>query len=120
MTDIRMRSSTCTTTAAAPGRSPDALLAHVLLGIFWIAAVAVLSLPQARMASAIFGWLPLWLLAMPLSAWLALQARRHVESRSLDAAPMRHRRRLVAAPTRRRAMTGTRGKGQRIRVRRVV
>lgn len=46
-----------------------------------IGAVLVLLLPVARGSHAAIGWLPLWLLGMPLSAWWALhrfsaQARR--------------------------------------------
>lgn len=37
-----------------------------------IGAVLVLLLPGARGSHAALGWLPLWLLAMPLSAWWAL------------------------------------------------
>jgi hypothetical protein len=37
-----------------------------------IGAVLVLLLPAARGSHATLGWLPLWLLAMPLSAWWAL------------------------------------------------
>lgn len=37
-----------------------------------IGAVLLLLLPAARGHHAQLGWLPLWLLAMPLSAWWAL------------------------------------------------
>jgi hypothetical protein len=97
------------TSDASPVVATDVLLARVLLGVFCIAAVAVLSLPQARAASAAFGWTPLWLLAMPLSAWLALQLRRRVLHVDVDAMPMRHRRRTTATPPRRRAGNGSRG-----------
>lgn len=86
----------------------DVLLARILLGVLCVAAVAVLSLPQARAASAAFGWTPLWLLATPLSAWLALQLRRRVLSADVETAPLRHRRRAAAMPTRRRAGNGSR------------
>jgi len=49
---------------------------RVLLALMFLGLVAMLSLPQARAASATFGWMPLWLLALPLSAWLGLQAGR--------------------------------------------
>lgn len=52
--------------------------ARVVLALVFLAAVAMLSLPQARAASATFGWLPLWLAGLPATAWLALAAaRRH-------------------------------------------
>jgi len=37
-----------------------------------IGAVLVVLLPAARGMHAAIGWLPLWLLAMPLAAWWAL------------------------------------------------
>jgi hypothetical protein len=54
----------------------------VVLAAMFLAVVAMLSLPQARGASAVLGWLPLWLAGLPASAWLALAAaRRRAESR---------------------------------------
>ena len=103
------RSPTCTTTAAPPILALDALLARILLGALCVAAVAVLSLPQARAASTAFGWTPLWLLATPLSAWLALQFRRHALHPDSGATPARHRRRSAATPARRHATIGLRG-----------
>jgi hypothetical protein len=47
-----------------------AALALVLLG-----AVAMLSFPAARGVSESFGWLPLWLLGLPLSAWAVARWR---------------------------------------------
>ena len=44
-----------------------ALRRIVLLGL-----LVVMLFPAARGSSALLGWLPLWLLAMPLSAWWAL------------------------------------------------
>ena len=44
-----------------------ALRAAVAFGLF-----AVLLLPAGRGYSQALGWLPLWLVAMPLSAWWAL------------------------------------------------
>ena len=46
----------------------DALLRHAIV----IGAVLVLLAPAARGMHATIGWLPLWLLAMPLTAWWAL------------------------------------------------
>jgi hypothetical protein len=109
MNGSRVLSSIDMTSDASPVVATDVLLARILLGVLCIAAVAVLSLPQARAASAAFGWTPLWLLATPLSAWLALQLRRRVLSADVDAVPLRHRRRVVATPPRRRAGNGSRG-----------
>ena len=50
---------------------------RALLALVFLAAVAMLSLPQARSASATFGWLPLWLAGLPATAGLALAAVRH-------------------------------------------
>jgi hypothetical protein len=109
MNGSRLLSSGDMTSDASPVMATDVLLARILLGVLCIAAVAVLSLPQARAANAAFGWTPLWLLATPLSAWLALQLRRRVLRADVDAAPLRHRRRAAAMPVRRRASNGPRG-----------
>lgn len=69
---------------SAPGTRLQAVagpdwLARVLLALLFLAAVAMVSLPQARSASTTFGWLPLWLAGLPATAWLALaSARRRV------------------------------------------
>lgn len=49
---------------------------RVVLAMLFLAAVAMLSLPQARGASETFGWLPLWLPGLPAMAWLALACTR--------------------------------------------
>ena len=46
----------------------SALRQAVILG-----ALAVLLIPAARGSSQWFGWLPLWLLGMPLAAWWSLR-----------------------------------------------
>jgi hypothetical protein len=61
---------------AAPVRSAPDWPARVVLALMFLAAVAMLSLPQARAASATFGVLPLWLAGLPATAWLALAAAR--------------------------------------------
>jgi hypothetical protein len=48
----------------------------VVTALVFLAAMAMLSLPQARAASATFGWLPLWLPGLPATAWLALALAR--------------------------------------------
>ena len=54
------------TTRSTP--TVEGLLRHAIA----IGAVLVVLLPAARGFSDTFGWMPLWLLAMPLSAWWAL------------------------------------------------
>lgn len=56
--------------------SPD-WAGRVVLALAFLAVVAMLSLPEARAASATFGWLPLWLAGLPATAGLALAAVRH-------------------------------------------
>lgn len=72
-------------------RDLDSLLRlAVILG-----TVAVLLVPAARGSSAWFGWLPLWLLGMPLVAWWSLRRFR------LPQVAMRVPRRQRAQATRR-------------------
>lgn len=59
----------------ARGDAPD-WAGRVVLALVFLAVVAMLSLPQARMASPTFGWLPLWLAGLPTAAGLALAAAR--------------------------------------------
>lgn len=56
--------------------SSHAPLEQTLLALAALAAVALLSFPAARGASEAFGWLPFWLLALPLSAWATARALR--------------------------------------------
>ena len=51
---------------------PDPRLESLLRHAVAIGAVLVLLLPEARGSHVALGALPLWLLAMPLSAWWAL------------------------------------------------
>jgi len=57
-------------TRTAPAVDPrlDAALRQIAL----IGLIAVLAIPAARGSSAWLGWMPLWLLGMPLTAWWAL------------------------------------------------
>lgn len=57
---------------AAPQDAASAWLRHGLAGVGGVAILAMLSLPGARSVSHTFGWMPLWLLALPAVAWLAL------------------------------------------------
>jgi predicted permease len=72
--------------------SSMSLLEQSLLGAAVLALVAMLSLPAARGVSDSFGWLPFWLLALPLSAWMAARILRyrtdpgHLRTRALPMA----------------------------------
>jgi hypothetical protein len=60
------------------------LLEQGLLAAVALALVAMLSLPAVRSADDTFGWVPFWLLALPLTAWVtawALRQRSHRERR---------------------------------------
>lgn len=86
-------------------RIDEALRALVAIG-----AVLVLLLPAARGMHAGIGWLPLWLLAMPMTAWWAAHRFRlprwrtaarepaSMAARSRRAAPVQARRRARTAP----------------------
>lgn len=52
--------------------------ARLVVASAFLAAVAMLSLPQARGASATFGLLPFWLAVLPAAAWSALALVRRV------------------------------------------
>ena len=86
-----------TVVPAARDTLEAALRTAVAFGLF-----AVLLLPAGRGYSEALGWLPLWLLAMPLSAWWALHGfalpRWPRAAGSLRAAP---RRRVPQARRRR-------------------
>lgn len=58
-------------------------LAHCLLGALFVGVIAVLSLPAARADSTTLGWMPLWLLGMPLASLCAL-AFMHAMRRTPD------------------------------------
>ena len=47
----------------------DAVLRHAVI----LGTVAVLLVPAARGSSEWLGWLPLWLVGMPLAAWWSLR-----------------------------------------------
>lgn len=87
------------TAPAVDPRLNAALRQIVLIGL-----AAVLAIPAARGYSAWLGWMPLYLLAMPLTAWWALHRFRL--PRSADTAPRRTRRRPHAQARRRAFRTG--------------
>lgn len=77
----------------------SAIRAAVAFGLF-----AALALPAGRGYSQAVGWLPLWLVAMPLSAWWALHG---------FALPSWAHRMGVAARPRRRRPQARRRRGER-------
>ena len=77
--------------------SSTSLLEQALLGAVALALVAMLSLPAARGVSDAFGWMPFWLLALPLSAWAAARALRHSSHRG-RVLPMATVHRIDTAP----------------------
>ncbi len=78
--------------------SLESLLRHAVA----IGAAIVLLLPAARGFSPTFGWMPLWLVAMPLAAWWALHRFRLPAREAEDVAAVRTRRRSGAQARRRR------------------
>lgn len=81
--------------------SIDPRLDHVLRRLVAWGALAVLLLPAARGHSAWFGWMPLWLLGMPLSAWWALHRFALPRRARPQAVPLRRRRRSSGTQARR-------------------
>jgi len=81
-------------------------LAAWLLGALFLGAIAMLSLPAARADSAVLGWMPMWLLGMPLASLVALSAARlHLRlprRRMPDSSPAMRRRRPGTTQARRR------------------
>jgi hypothetical protein len=76
----------------------DTLLRHAVA----IGAVVVALLPAARGFSPTFGWMPLWLVAMPLCAWWALHRFRLPSREPEEVTAVRARRRAGAQARRRR------------------
>ncbi|MBB1087161.1 hypothetical protein H4F99_01520 [Lysobacter sp. SG-8] len=89
-------------------RRPHPLLDEVLRGAVAVGATLLLVLPEARGMHPALGWLPLWLLGMPLAAWWAAH-RFPLPGRTGDApAPRRPAatRRMPQARRRRRLRPG--------------
>ncbi|GAB3346982.1 hypothetical protein [Lysobacter tyrosinilyticus] len=68
-----------------------------------IGAALVLLVPAARGFSPTFGWLPLWLLAMPATAWWALSGFRLPRRDGRAESVVGVRRRRAGAQARRRS-----------------
>lgn len=63
------------------------LLEQSLLGATALGLVAMLSFPAARGIGETFGWLPFWLLALPLAAWATARLLRLRDEAALSARP---------------------------------
>ena len=73
----------------------DSRLDLVLRRLVGWGVFAVVLLPAARGTSAWFGWMPLWLVAMPLASWWALHRFRlpcTAVTHARSGAPRRRRR----------------------------
>ena len=92
--------------------SIDPRLERALRRIVLVGLLAVVLLPAARGSSDLLGWLPLWLLAMPLSAWWALH--RFALPRWPHPVGVAQRRRRMRPQARRRGQA-PRGAGGRLR-----
>lgn len=84
---------------------PDPRLSRLLWQALWLGALLVLLFPAARGHSAWLGWMPMWLLGMPLSALWALH-RFRLPRLPLPAPTARGRRRWRGAQARRRSLRG--------------
>jgi len=91
---------------------PDPRLLQALSGALFLGMIAMLSLPAARADNVFVGWMPLWLVGMPLAALLAVFATRFVRTaRPVETAAMSARRRTSAGmQARRRGLAPARGR----------
>ncbi len=92
-----------------PSTRPHPLLDEVLRGAVAIGALLLLMVPEARGSHPQLGWLPLWLLVMPLVAWWAAH-RFRLPGRRASASPAVRgsRRRLPQARRRDPVVSRTR------------
>lgn len=72
-----------------------------LLGAAALGLVAMLSFPAARGIGETFGWLPFWLLALPLAAWATARLLRLRDAAALSARPSARVHRLQTLRARR-------------------
>ncbi|NUO74687.1 MAG: hypothetical protein HOQ32_01610, partial [Lysobacter sp.] len=92
-----MRPSAATPNRPSAAPAVDPRVEQALRYAVAIGAVLVLLLPAARAFSAQIGWLPLWLLVMPLTAWWALHRFRLPWRAQDEASPAPVRRRRAGA-----------------------
>lgn len=89
--------------APAHEAAPEPYLDEALKLLLAIGVVLVLLLPAARGSAASIGWLPMWLLGMPLVALWATRGFRLPWGRRPEATGPRARRRRSVPQARRRA-----------------
>ncbi len=65
-------SATAASLRSATGNGPDPMIDIVLRRLLLAGLAAVLLVPALRGSSDWLGWMPLWLVGMPLAAWWAL------------------------------------------------
>lgn len=86
----------------------DPQIVSWLVGAVFLGLIAMLSLPAARGDSATFGWMPLWLVGMPLVSLVTLLLVRaigsRVQARAAVAISGTGRRPRMQAQARRRRM----------------
>jgi hypothetical protein len=85
-----------------PHPSSVSAIEQGLLGMAALALVALLSLPAARGVSDTFGWLPFWLLALPLAAWAMARLLRQRSNHGLSLATVH----VIRSAHARTGMTG--------------
>jgi hypothetical protein len=83
---------------------PDPRLERILRTVILAGLALVLALPAARGYSQWLGWMPLWLVGMPLAAWWSLY-RFRLPSRAAAVTQSRPRRRHRAQARRRQRPT---------------
>ena len=77
----------------------DAVLRHAVI----LGTLAILFIPAARGGSEWFGWLPLWLVGMPLAAWWSLRGF-PLPQMAMARVPRRRRAQALRRGRSRRAM----------------
>ena len=77
----------------------DAVLRHAVI----LGTLAILFIPAARGSSEWFGWLPLWLVGMPLAAWWSLRGF-PLPQMAMARVPRRRRAQALRRGRSRRAM----------------
>lgn len=80
---------------------PDPRLDLWLRRSVWLGCALLVLLPAARGDSQLLGWLPLWLLGMPVTAWWALHRFRLPHWQRIPSNAPGHRRRRGAQARRR-------------------
>lgn len=93
MNTVHAHRSPVLSTSAGDRPPPHPVLDEVLRAVVAIGAVLLILVPEARGVHPQLGWLPLWLLGMPLIAWWAAH-RFRLPGRAVDDAERRPSRPL--------------------------